>query len=171
MVLHFLGKKGELNLGFIVSVVLLISLVMFAAVHLLKFAPSVQEKSEYAFVKTSAFKVSRTIVDSPGYPKDWTSSPEALGLAKHNTYSGKTERAVLDPEKVEYVSNSSDYSSFKESLTMGRDLDFRLIIKNETSTVVDLKDTLPGKTSNVVRMKRSAVLSDNKVNVTILVWS
>ncbi len=171
MGLHFLGKKGQMNLGFMIAVVLLIAVIIFAVTQMIGMVPPVKDKSDYAFLKASSYKISETLVDSPGYPKDWTSNPEVLGLAEYSSEAGKAEAGLLDPDKVSYVNDSTKYSTFKSGLGLDRDVNFRILIENETSTVLNLVNTSHSRTSNVVSIKRFAVLSGNPVNVTILVWS
>ncbi|MFO7872744.1 MAG: hypothetical protein R6U26_03885 [Candidatus Undinarchaeales archaeon] len=167
---HSLGRKGQMNLGFMIAVVLLIAVIIFSVTQILGMVPPVKDKSDQAFLKASAYKISATLVDSSGYPKDWTSNPEVLGLAEYSSEAGKTEAGLLDPVKVSYANDSTKYSTFKSGLGLDRDIDFRILIENDTSTVLNLVNTSYGRTSNVVSIKRFAVLNNNPVNVTILVW-
>ena len=167
---HLLGKKGQLNIGFMVAVVLLLAVIIFSVVQIIDMVPPIKDRSDQAFLKASAYKLSEIVIDSAGYPKDWEVNPDVIGLAEYSSEADRTRTGKLDPVKVKYTNNSALYSDFKSGLGLDPAINFRLLIENDTSTVLDLADTLPGRTSNVVSLRRLAVLNDVPVNITLLVW-
>lgn len=170
---HILGKKGQLNIGFMIAVVLLLAVIIFSVVQIIDMVPPIKDRSDQAFLKASAYKLSEIVIDGAGYPKDWGDNPavlDVLGLAEYSSEAERTRTGKLDPDKVSYANNSTLYSDFKSGLSLDSAVNFRLLIENDTSTVLDLADTLPGRTSNVVSLRRLAVLNDVPVNITLLVW-
>ncbi len=170
MAYDILNNKGQLNLGFVVSVVLLIMLILFVMTNVLNMIPSIRDRTEQTTLEINALSLSKMLIETPGYPYDWTSNPARLGLAQYNNYSHKTIIGKLDPSKVNYANNTALYSVFKTNLGIENSLNFHLIIRNSTSVVLDLYNTTPSKTSNVVSLRKFAVINQTPVNITLLIW-
>ena len=126
-------NKGQVNLYFIISVVLFLTLSIYLIFMLISYNNSFREDMLSNVLYSKSVSVSELLIRDLGYPADWNSSNfERIGLAS-NPY-------ILDPTKItelEKICNSSDLTKFKKLKKafglVDEDLSLKLIIWIQTA--------------------------------------
>ena len=174
MAFHLLdigAKKAQMNFGFIIAILLLLVLIISASTNILDMIPFVKHESEAAAMEPQAFMLSKLLLDDPGYPADWTSTTvQRVGLLYYDSAENKSVLGQLSSDKILTAANLS-YDTVASQLGFYNDTSFRLKIINASGVILDIKNSLPGSTSNVFVIRRILSL-DNKwiVNATVEVW-
>lgn len=174
-------KKAQINLDFIVSIVLLSVMVISVVAFLLRMVPDVKDEADLFYVQSRALDINRLLIDDPGAPANWSNwsaeyptSEEffRVGFALFDNYSNEVVYGQLDIDKVKYTNASLDYSYVKNNLGVENETDFRVIITNATTLLLDLynNSTSTPSTRNVVVLRRFMVMNHSYVNVTLMVW-
>ncbi len=171
MVLHILrNKKGQLNIEFIVSVVLLALITISAAIAIIRVLPSFGTSADESALRARATDFAKVLLDEPGVPLNWTTNPILVGLADVNNYSNETIRGALSSQKVSYLNNSVPYSLLKQNLSLEVDFNFLINISNQTSTFLIYYNHTPSRTDKTIKITKLASINKTQVNVTMLVW-
>jgi len=173
MVLHLLSlrnRRGQMNIGFILSIILFASLLIVVVINIISLLPLFKDKIDEDILKSRAVSLSILLFDKPGVPYDWAANPTVVGFAYYNNYTNETEMGVLSAAKVNYVNASLNYSQVKNSLNVDPEVDFRIIIRNATDPIMDFYNVTAGRTDRVIALRRFAVINTTAVNITLLVW-
>lgn len=141
-----LGKKGQINLGFIVAVVLLIIVIISASMFMLDLIPSYRYKSEQDIMSARANSLAVVMLESD----------EGIGLAYRNLDTGQLEHGRLDMGKVMTLGGMS-YSDAKQQLGI-QDMDFSLYIVESGSPVLDFNTGAIPQAGTVVILEMSSVV-------------
>lgn len=108
-------KKGQVNLYFLVSIALFISLSLYLVYLLIGFYPAKGETIRINSLYSKAYTISELMIKDPGYPEDWNENTlERIGLAStpYEINSTKLSRfsnlcSQPDPLSRERLLNSS----------------------------------------------------------------
>ena len=172
MAFHILSNgKGQINIEFVVSVIILALVTISAAIAIVRLLPGVSTSAEETHLRSRATDLAKVLFEEPGIPVNWTANPVLIGLAEANNFSNETVKGSLDPIKVSYLNNSILYSQLKSNLNLETDLDFHITIQNETTKFLDYFNFTPSSTDKVVTIKKLASLNKSAVNITLLVWT
>lgn len=164
------NTKAQLNIGFILAIVLLTIIIISATLSILRMVPTANEEIEKANLQAVTLDLSKILLDDPGDPADWISSPTRVGFAEFNNYTQLPVVGKLNKTKLDYVNSSMTYGDFKTSIGLNNDTDFILLIKDNISTIFYKRGIFPEKVSNVIVLNRFAVINRTQVNVTLTVW-
>jgi hypothetical protein len=148
-----LGKKGQINLGFIVAVVLLIIVIISATMFMLDLIPSYRYRSEQDIMSARANSLSVVMLESDMPP----------ALAYRNLETGELEQGRLDMGSINALGGTS-YSNAKQQLGL-EDMDFSLYIEHaETGApMLDFNTGAIPQTGTVVILEKSSVVVDTFV--------
>ena len=152
-----LRKKGQINLGFIIAVVMLVVVIISATMFLLDMVPSYRYRSEQDILNARVNSLAVVMLDSPGDPPDWNDpTVNRIGLAYWNPSTGETELGNIDMEKVAAL-ESMDYGTVKSKLGLAG-VDFSLYIAELGTPVLDFNTGAISETGTVVTLGKSSVL-------------
>ncbi|MFH1424959.1 MAG: hypothetical protein ABIG20_04805 [archaeon] len=167
-------KKGQINLGFVVAVLLLIVLIISTTMTVVGWAPEVVDEARHKALESKATDLGKLILEDPGMPADWNDPTlvDVPGLALYNEYSKETVIGKLDTIKI-VGWELLGYQEVKIKLGLDNDTNFRLTINSCNTT--DFYGSLPDETTRVVRVRRHLVIgnltnNDCTSNVTLWVW-
>ncbi|MFH1450974.1 MAG: hypothetical protein ABIF92_03260 [archaeon] len=165
-----LNKKAQINFGFIIAVLLLLVLMISVTTGVLNLLPSVKHDSKTAAVEARAGVISKLLLGDPGFPADWTNSPQRVGLLHFDEFKNDTVLGRLNSTKIDYI-NTLTYFDVADQLGVGNDTSFRVIGYNG-SVFLDINNSIPGgKTSGVYVLKRLlSVDGTSYANVSVEVW-
>ena len=179
MVFHPLENRGQVNIDFILAVVLLAFVIISVVIITIRTFPSFTDQTKDASARSKAAAVESLLLYSPGYPPNW-SDPSVvviLGLAYFNNRSNQTIYGALDPTKLSLInsSNTLNYSFAKNSLNL-TDVDFYLQIRSDWGNLTYFNYT-PTSSQRVISINKQMALINNSfklnqttANVTLLVW-
>ncbi len=171
MVFHVVkNNQGQVNIEFVVSVILLAVITVSAAVAILRLLPTFSTAAEDSELRARATDFAKVLFDTPGSPTNWNTNPALVGLALYNNNSNETIRGALDPLKVDYLNDSIPYSQLKQNLSLEEDFNFKIDISNQSFRFLDYFNHTPGKTDKTITIKKYASINKTQVNITLLVW-
>jgi len=172
MVLHSsLNGKGQFNIGFVIAVILFTFLAILIVMNILDFVPGSKDRIDTVNLQSTAYNLNEIMIDGPGLPVAWTSSPTRVGFAEYSSYSGLTVPGSLDKVKVDHVEASMAYSDVKSGLGLPEEIDFRLLITDGSTIHLDLVNNSIPTTSNSITIQRIASMNKTKVDVVLTVWN
>ena len=148
------NKKGQLNIEFIVAVILLALIVIASATAIVRMLPGFSNAADESNLRARATDFSRVLFDNPGVPQNWSSNPVIVGLAQLNNYSNETVKGAFDPLKVTFLNNSINYSQLKQNLSLEEDFNFAINISNQSYTFLDYYNNTPGRTDRTITIKK-----------------
>jgi hypothetical protein len=95
-------KKGQVNIYFLVSIALFISLSVYLIYLLITFYPAKGETIRINSLYTKAYTISELMLKDPGYPENWNeNSLQRIGLASEYYVINSTKldllRTLCDP--------------------------------------------------------------------------
>ncbi len=185
MVFHILNeKKAQVNIEFIVAVVLLAFVIVSVIIITIQTFPAFTDQTKDSNARAKAAAVENLLLYSPGIPQNWSgiNPPSAgtvviLGLAYFDNRSNQTVYGALDPQKLAFINSSSllNYSFAKSSLNL-TGADFYLDIQSHWGNLTYYNYT-PTSSQRVVSITKKMPLINNSfkinqttANVTLLVW-
>ena len=169
------SSKGQLNLGFIVSTLLLVVIIISITQAVMKWPPLIKERADQNLIVSRASALNKVLLDTAGAPPDWdvSGTPVSLGIVAYNNYSNTSVIGFLGSRKLDYI-NSSTYFGVKSLLGMDNDTDFYLKVYNSSNVFAEVMGSFPGSSTNVVSINRDMMINNSEtnipVNVTLLVW-
>ncbi|HIJ98413.1 TPA: hypothetical protein H1005_00525 [archaeon] len=171
MVFHIIkNAKAQVNIEFVVSIIILVLITISAAIAILRLLPTFSTATEDSDLRARATDFSKVLFDNPGVPTNWVTNPILVGLAYYNNNSNETVRGALDPIKVDYLNDSITYDQLKQNLNLEDDFNFKIDISNQTFRFLDYFNHTPGKTDKTITIKKYASVNRTQVNITLLVW-
>jgi hypothetical protein len=174
MVLHILNKKAQINLGFLIAVVLLSILVLVVVLSILRTLPASSYAMEQENLRSNAVGLGTLLVEDPGYPSDlnqWGLAPQRIGFADYNAYSNRTKLGELSLEKINYIETNITYSNAKSGLGLeGYDFRVQIVNNSDSSVLLDFYNSTSPETSNSVAIKRFSIVQSVPVTITLEVW-
>ena len=161
-----LNRKGQLNLGFIVAVMLLAFMIFGIVLMVLRSIPAFTDEAEQSNLRANAESLSVLLFEDPGNPINWDGTLDRVGLAKLD-YSNSVVNGELDQGKISSLA-ALPYSTAKSSLNSS--VDFSIKIEQGASVLLNYKPEIVPTSENVVVIKRFMVINNNAANVTLRVW-
>lgn len=164
-------KSAQINMGFVVSMLLLSVLIITTTVVVINWMPSIKENSQQETLRSMAVDLNKMLLEDPGSPADWwsISQVERIGLAEYDTNLNEIILGKLDLTKITETEDAG-YRFTQGKLELNNDTAFRLQIENGSINLMDQHDLLPAGGTRVVVVKRTMVVGDDIVNVTLWVW-
>ena len=90
------GKNGQVNVYFLMSIALFISLSIYLIFILIDYYPAKSESIRINSLYSKAYSLSELLIKDEGYPVNWDETDiERIGLA--------SESYILDPSKIRWV--------------------------------------------------------------------
>lgn len=165
------GKKGQVNVEFILAVLLLSFVIVTTVIFVIRLLPAFGTGLEESNLRANALALEKILLEEPGVPINWTTSPALFGLAAANNHSNETIRGALDPIKLEYINStpSANYGTLISNLSINGTVEFYLIVSS-TWGYMEYFNYTPAKTENVIAFRKLMAINGSEANVTLLVW-
>ncbi|HIK02765.1 TPA: hypothetical protein H1012_02880 [archaeon] len=182
MVFHTLENRGQVNIEFIVAVVLLAFVLISTIIFTIRLIPASSSALEEGSIRAKANALEDVLLYSPGYPPNWTSIPAVVGLAAFNNYSNETILGGLSAQKLLMLNTTAalNYSSVKRNLSLDENTDFYLKVNSSGWGSMEYFNYTPMDTQRVVSINKLMILynqtngttkiNQTEANVTLLVW-
>lgn len=133
-------KKGQINVEYIVSLTVYITLATYIAFQLSQQTPVYLRAVREEYVKSETYQLSELLINDVGYPEDWnTLWPSSPSDIKRVGLSGGVKTNLVSVDKIDALDDicSSDYDNLVEML--GIDVDdyqISVFVKDTTNDVI-----------------------------------
>ena len=167
-------KKGMVNIYFIISITVFISLSIYIIFSMFSFYPSRAESIRINSLYSQAYTLSEFLVKDPGYPEDWNyTSIERLGLASVPYELNMTKidglRSFCDPLNYTTRNRLANISGLLQEYEI-----IKIDYLNGTNVLTcspwgDIETNASYLTQRTAEVKRLAVIDNKTVLVDIYV--
>ncbi len=158
-------KKGQVNIYFIVSIVLFLTLTTYLIYAIIDYNRIYRENIMSDILYTKSYSISDLLIRDGGYPENWNSTNfDRVGLASE-PYSLNLAK-INELEKI--CNSSAKIKKLKSSFGL---MDEDLIIKIDYLNKTNVLDCSPEsmRIGRIVSIKRIATLNNNFVEVNVYV--
>ncbi len=166
------GKKGFLEIEFIISSMVFLSVLVFIMLSISREMPSLEEAAAINSIRANGYVISQLLLLDKGEPQNWGGAGievKRIGLSSGEPY-------VLDMNKINKLENlcKSDFQRIKDMFN-GNEVNITIrYMENCPADCTPVKSCGPSieKTTTVkFVMSRFAVTNDKKIlNVTVTVY-
>lgn len=124
--------KGQFNIEYLVALIIFISIIVFLSVQLAQAVPQFHTDSISNRLQAQAFRVSDTLVKTPGEPARWEqTSARVYGFAEAPYVINTTKLSTFNTQCL------SDYAETKNTLGLAAVADFQMRVLVNGTTFVD----------------------------------
>ena len=160
--------KGQVNIYFIISTILFVSLSIYLISIIIEIYPTHQNDISSDVWYSKAYSVSELLIKDSGYPKDWDETNfERIGLASEPYSLNSTK--INEFEKIcNSTTNLTKIQKFRDSFGLeNNNLVVEINYLNNTN-IIKCKPT-GEKVGATARIKRIATLNNKLVEVIVYV--
>ncbi len=168
------NKKGQINVEYIVSITLFITLASYIAFQLMQQTPAYLRAVHEEYIKSETYQLSELLINNVGEPADWHTI--APGDVKRFGLSEGIKTNFLSVDKTVALDSicNSDYTDVADRLGIDpEDYQISIIVKDSSTDIVLLDCSPPTITTgpSVGSIRRLVALSSgNYGELTIQTW-
>ena len=159
--------KGQVNIHFIISTVLFVSLSIYLVYLIIDFYPTHSKNIKSDILYSKAYSISELLIKDKGYPENWNENNfERIGLASEPYSLNSTK--IIEFEKICNSTNLTKIQKLRDSFGLGN-YNFVVEINYLNDTNVMKCEPAGRKIGKEVEIKRIATLNKNFVEVIVYV--
>lgn len=159
-------RRGQFNIEYLVALVIFISIIIFLSIQLAQAVPEFHADSVSNRLRAQTFRISDTLMKTPGQPQRWElSNASAFGFAERPYLINTTKLASFNTTCLQ------DYTGTKRTLGLDPRSDFQMrVLVNGTSAVDCGQKRVPLEAVQMVLRRTGYTNVGELVEMTFAVW-
>lgn len=163
-------RKAQINLEYIVSLTLFVTLAVYIAFQLVQRTPAYLKALHSEYIRSEAYQLSELLINTPGEPSDWEIK-SVERIKRFGLSGGKMN--LLSMDKINRLDSiCTNYEDVASRLGI-TEYQISIFIKDNTNEII-LLDCLPSQVisrQDIVSIRRIVAFdSGNYGEFTIQVW-